>query len=152
MIKNHFYRVDAFGVRNYKARYLALLGFGSLYLIITLLALMLLYFESSADGTNITNFADAFWTLQMSASTIGFGDHYPVSLGGRLVVAFMFYIGVAAVGFIGALIAERIFGFADTTIKNRELRKQNEEILVHNRLLEEKLNTIIRHIEAKEKA
>lgn len=149
MIKKHFYRVDEFGVRNYKTRYLTLLGFGSLYLIITLLALILLYFESSTDGSNITNFADAFWTLQMSASTIGFGDHYPISLGGRLVVAIMFYIGVAAVGFIGALIAERIFGFADTSIKNRELRKQNADILKHNQLLEQKLDAIIQHIESR---
>ena len=79
----------------------------------------------------------------MSASTIGFGDHFPVSLGGRTVVAMMFYVGVGIVGFIGAQIADRVLGFADTNVKNRELRKQNAEILAHNKVLEKKLDSLI---------
>jgi len=145
------YRVDEFGVRNYKARYLALMSIGSLYLIIALFAFLLLHFERNIDGANISNYADAFWTLQMSASTIGFGDHFPVTFGGRLVVTLMFYIGIAIVGFISTIIAERIFGFSDTNIKNRELRQQNAEILTHNRMLEQKLNIIIQHIESEAK-
>jgi voltage-gated potassium channel len=148
MNKNTFYRLDEFGVRNYKTRYLALISIGSLYLVIALFAVLLLHFESSTDGANITNYADAFWTLQMSASTIGFGDHFPVSFGGRLIVTFMFYIGIGLVGFIGAIIADRMFGFADTSIKNRELRKQNAEILAYNQVLEQKLDTVIQHIES----
>jgi voltage-gated potassium channel len=148
MNKKTFYRLDEFGVRNYKTRYLALISIGSLYLVIALFAVLLLHFESSTDGANITNYADAFWTLQMSASTIGFGDHFPVSFGGRLIVTFMFYIGIGLVGFIGAIIADRIFGFADTSIKNRELRRQNAEILAYNQVLEQKLDTVIQHIES----
>lgn len=83
----------------------------------------------------------------MSASTIGFGDFYPVTLGGRMVVAGMFYIGVGIVGFIGALIAERVLGFADTNVKNRELRHQNAEILAHNIELEKKLDKMLERLE-----
>lgn len=85
----------------------------------------------------------------MSASTIGFGDFYPVSLGGRTLVALVFYFGVALVGFIGALLASSFFGFAETSVKNRELRKQNQEILDHNRLLEQKIDRLISQLEHK---
>jgi len=83
----------------------------------------------------------------MSASTIGFGDHFPVTLGGRMVVALMFYLGVGLVGFIGALIAERMLGFADTNVKNRELRQQNKDILAHNKELEKKLDLLMQRVE-----
>jgi voltage-gated potassium channel len=83
----------------------------------------------------------------MSASTIGFGDHFPVTVGGRMVVAAMFYVGVGLVGFIGALIAERMLGFADTNVKNRELRQQNSDILAHNKALEYKIDLLINRVE-----
>ncbi|WP_332874430.1 ion channel [Amphritea pacifica] len=54
------------------------------------------------------SYANACWALQMSASTIGFGDFYPVSQGGRIIVALMFYIGVRIVGFIGAQIDSKM--------------------------------------------
>jgi len=146
-----FYRVDEFGVRNYKSRYLALLSISALYLVISLFSVLLLHFETGVVGANITNYADAFWTLQMSASTIGFGDHYPISFGGRMIVTLMFYIGVGLVGFIGAIIAERIFGFADTSIKNRELRQQNAQILAYNQSLDKKLDLLIKQMESTEK-
>jgi len=139
--------VDEFGVLNYSGRFLAIIGIGALYSLIALFAFLLLYFEKDAPGTNISNYADAFWTLQMSASTIGFGDHFPVSLGGRTIVAIMFYIGIGLVGFIGALIAEKILGFANTNVRNRELRQQNENLLKHNQLLEHKIDSLIHHME-----
>ena len=142
-MKHYLYKVDAYGLRNYHTHILALLSVSFLYAMIAILALALLAFEQVDPNANINNYADAFWALQMSASTIGFGDFYPVTLGGRMIVAMPFYIGVGIVGFIGALIADRILGFADTSVKNRELRKQNQDILEHNKQLEKKLDKIL---------
>ena len=139
--------VDEYGILNYSRKFLALIAIGTLYGIIALFSLLLLYFEQQTSGSNITNYSDAFWTLQMSASTIGFGDHYPISFGGRFIVAIMFYIGVGLVGFIGALVAERIVGFANTNVRNRELRKQNEDLLKHNKQLEVKIDALIERME-----
>ncbi|MGB0466557.1 MAG: potassium channel family protein [Pontibacterium sp.] len=148
MKQTAFYTIDDYGVRNYRKRMLALVSVGGLYLIIALLSFLLLAFEAGAEGANINNYTDAFWTLQMSASTIGFGDHYPITIYGRAIVALMFYIGVGLVGFIGALIADRVLGFADTNVKNRELRKQNADILKHNQLLEAKIDLLVERVEA----
>ena len=142
-LSNKVYKTDEFDIKNYSAGFLALIAVAILYSVIALLSGVLLWFEVDVQNANITSYGDAFWTLQMSASTIGFGDHYPISLGGRTVVAMMFYIGVGIVGFIGAQIADRVLGFADTNVKNRELRKQNAEILAHNKVLEKKLDSLI---------
>ena len=146
-LPKNMHTVDEFGIQNYSGKFLAIIAVGTLYGTITLFAFLLLYFEQQAGGSNITNYADAFWTLQMSASTIGFGDHFPVSFGGRIIVALMFYIGVGLVGFIGALVADKIVGFANTNVRNRELRKQNDELLKHNKLLEQKIDTLIEHMD-----
>ena len=146
-MNKHIYKTDKYGIRNYSLLALGAAGVCFLYSVIALLALALQHFEGVALNSNINSYVDAFWTLQMSASTIGFGDHFPVTIGGRMVVALMFYVGVGLVGFIGALIAERILGFADTNIKNRELRQQNSDILMHNKELEKKIDLLIERVE-----
>jgi voltage-gated potassium channel len=146
-MNQRLYKTDQYGIRNYSLLALGAAGVGLLYSVIAILALVLLHFENGASNSNINTYVDAFWTLQMSASTIGFGDHYPVTIGGRTVVALMFYVGVGLVGFIGALIAERMLGFADTNVKNRELRHQNTEILAHNKQLEQKIDQLLIRVE-----
>tara|TARA_B110000503_G_scaffold138890_1_gene225966 strand:- start:1749 stop:2207 length:459 start_codon:yes stop_codon:yes gene_type:complete len=146
-MNKYIYKTDEYGIRNYSLLALGASGVCLLYSVIGLLALVLLHFEAGAPNSNINIYVDAFWTLQMSASTIGFGDHYPVTVGGRMVVAVMFYVGVGLVGFIGALIAERMLGFTDTNIKNRELRQQNGDILAHNKQLEKKIDHLLVRVE-----
>jgi voltage-gated potassium channel len=141
------FTVDEFGVKNYNSFYLLLITIGVLYGVIALLSIPLFHYESEISSSNIKTYKDAFWTLQMSASTIGFGDFFPVSFEGRIIVAAMFYIGVGMVGFVGAQFVNKFVGFSDTNVKNRELRKQNKEILAHNLLLEEKIDVLIDKIE-----
>ncbi len=141
------FTVDEFGVKNYNSFYLLLITIVVLYAVIALLSIPLFHYESAINSSNIKTYRDAFWTLQMSASTIGFGDFFPVSFEGRIIVAAMFYIGVGMVGFVGAQFVNKFVGFSDTNVKNRELRKQNKEILAHNILLEKKIDVLIDKIE-----
>jgi len=148
-MKSH--SVDKYGIKNYNTGYLLILALLVLYITIGLLSFGLVHYESMAENSNISSYKDAFWTLQMSASTIGFGDFYPVTLEGRLIVAAMFYLGVGLVGFIGAQFIDRFVGFSDTNVKNRELRQQNKEIIAQNKVLDEKLNNLLTKIEHLEK-
>lgn len=145
------YHIDEFGVKNYNSFYVLLLTLLTLYLIMALGAYALLYVEQKAEGSNILSYADAFWALQMSASTIGFGDHYPITNIGRIIVMLMFYIGVGMMGFIGAQFINKFFGFTNTSVKNRELRQQNQEILEHNQALEDKLDQLLAELADKKK-
>lgn len=140
------YSVDEYGVKNYSTLYLAFITLIILYLIIGAFSVALLHFEQSASNANIVTYGDAFWTLMMSASTIGFGDHYPVTAPGRIIIAAMFYIGVGMVGFIGGQFVNKFVGFSDTNVKNRELRRQNAEILEHNKKLEKKIDHLLKEV------
>jgi hypothetical protein len=44
----------------------------------------------------------------------------------------MFILGGGILGGVGAVIANKVCGLADTNIKNRELRQQNDEIIAQN--------------------
>ena len=142
------YTVDEFGVKNYNSLYLLIITIIVLYGIIAILSYPLHMYEASVEASNIKSYKDAFWTLQMSASTIGFGDFYPVTFEGRIIVAAMFYIGVGMVGFVGAQFVNKFVGFSDTNVKNRELRKQNDDILAHNKALEQKIDVLVEKVES----
>lgn len=139
MEKSNLYKTDEFGVKNYHYKTIASLSlfiFAALNLslgYITYLA------EVSAIDSPVQNYVDAVWLMIMSSSTIGFGDVYPITLIGRVAVFVMFILGVGILGGAGAIFANKIFGFADTNIKNRELRKQNEEIIAQNLKIYKKL-------------
>lgn len=148
MEKSNLFKVDEFGVKNYNYGIIAVLSFVLFAVINIGLGYITFIAETDVVGSPVKNYADAFWLMLMSSTTIGFGDVYPITLVGRTAVFTMFILGVGILGGVGAVFANKIFGFADTNIKNRELRKQNEQILEQNdkiyqklTMLEDKLNT-----------
>lgn len=148
MEKSNLYKVDEFGVKNYNYGILALLSFALFGVINISLGYITFIAETNVVGSPVKNYADAFWLMLMSSTTIGFGDVYPITLVGRIAVFVMFILGVGILGGVGAVFANRIFGFADTSIKNRELRKQNDEILLQNEKIYQKLSDLENKLEA----
>lgn len=151
MEKSHLYKEDEFGIKNYNY---GILGFLSLVLFSVLnivLGYVTFLAETGVLDSPVQNYGDALWLMLMSSTTIGFGDVYPITFVGRSAVFIMFILGVGILGGVGAVFANKVFGFADTNIKNRELRKQNEEIFAQNikihqtlEKLEEKLESLIK--------
>jgi len=52
-------------------------------------------FEEGAPGANIETAGDALWWGYVTATTVGYGDYFPVTMGGRLVGFLMLTVGVA---------------------------------------------------------
>ena len=148
MEKSNLYKVDEFGVKNYNYGVLGLLSFLLFATINMSLGYITYLAETSVTGSPVNDYADAFWLMLMSSTTIGFGDVYPITLIGRISVFIMFILGVGILGGVGAVFANKIFGFADTNIKNRELRKQNEQILVQNEKIYQKLAFLENQLES----
>ena len=123
------FKVDEFGIKEWHPMSKIVLGLVILYTYISIAAIPLYYAEISSVNANVSSYRDAFWLLQMAASTIGFGDVYPTTEIGRAIVAFSFYVGVGIAGFIGGTIAGLFTDFTDKSVQNRELRRQNEQII-----------------------
>lgn len=65
-------------------------------------------FERSAAGSNIVTFGDAIWWATETVSTVGYGDFYPVTIGGRIVAVILFINGIALLSAVTATIATKV--------------------------------------------
>ncbi|MGZ4575061.1 MAG: potassium channel family protein [Mycobacteriaceae bacterium] len=61
--------------------------------------------ERGSPNSNINTFSDAAWWASTTVTTVGYGDHYPVTGQGRLVAVALMITGVALLGVITAAIA-----------------------------------------------
>ncbi|MFI3246008.1 MAG: potassium channel family protein [Ferrimonas sp.] len=130
MEKSGLYSIDDYGVKEYNYLFLGICSCAVYAAIEMFFGTLLYWFEAGHPQVTIKTWADAVWLMVMSSTTIGFGDFYPVTTFGRVCVFINFCLGVGILGAVGAIFANKIFGFADTGIKNRELRKQNADIIV----------------------
>lgn len=64
-------------------------------LVLEVVGLLQLRFEEDAPGANITTAGDALWWGYVTATTVGYGDQFPVTVGGRIVGFLMLTVGVA---------------------------------------------------------
>jgi voltage-gated potassium channel len=122
---------------------------GTLYLVVFLgiftlefAGLLELHFEEDAAGANITTAGDALWWGYVTATTVGYGDQYPVTPGGRLVGLFMLTIGVALFATFSGFLANT---FLSASRKRRapapETQVENTTLREVERLLEEQERT-----------
>jgi voltage-gated potassium channel len=61
--------------------------------------------ERDAKAANIKSFGDAVWWAITTVTTVGYGDRYPVTAGGRAVAAVLMIGGIALLGIVTAAIA-----------------------------------------------
>lgn len=148
MEKSHLYKVDEFGVKNYNYGVLGGLSLALFALLNVGLGYVTFLAETSVIDSPVQSYPDALWLMLMSSTTIGFGHIYPITLIGRAAVFIMFILGVGILGGVGAVFANKIFGFADTNIRNRELRKQNEDIFAQNIEIHKKLEKLEEKLES----
>jgi voltage-gated potassium channel len=75
-------------------------------LVIILVAAGLeLAFEHQARGATIHNYGDALWWAIVTVTTVGYGDKYPVTAGGRGVAVALMLVGIGLIGVLTATIA-----------------------------------------------
>ncbi|MDD5170292.1 MAG: NAD-binding protein [Syntrophales bacterium] len=73
--------------------------------VIFLSAFAVFYFEHLQTNSNIVSFWDGIWWTVVTMGTVGYGDKYPVTLGGQFVGIFLIFTGIGLMSLITATVA-----------------------------------------------
>jgi voltage-gated potassium channel len=73
--------------------------------IVIVCAALELAFEQHAHDSTIHNLGDALWWASVTVTTVGYGDKYPASAGGRGVAVVLMLVGIGLVGVLTATVA-----------------------------------------------
>jgi len=78
-----------------------MISFGSAAVLIT---------EHQDPGANITTAEDALWWAIVTTTTVGYGDHYPVTTAGRVVASILMITGIGLFGTLSGVAAGFFLG------------------------------------------
>jgi len=92
----------------------------TLPLVLYVSALSALEAERYAEGSNIKTFGEAFWWSLVSVTTVGYGDHFPVTDSGRATATFLMFIGIGLFSALTALLAAWVLGQDKVNAKENE--------------------------------
>jgi voltage-gated potassium channel len=78
---------------------------GSTSLVLFVVSMAVLDAERGANGATITTFGDAVWWAMTTVTTVGYGDRYPITAGGRFIAGGLMLAGIALLGIVTASLA-----------------------------------------------
>jgi len=90
-------------------------------------AWLVLLFEERAKGSNIHDYPDALWWAIVTVTTVGYGDRYPVTEGGRIVAAVLMLVGIGLIGVLTATVAS-VFVKEHTDANKEEFKKGHADL------------------------
>lgn len=83
--------------------------FGAVALIILFLASVgIYYFENPEQPENFSSVFDSMWWAMATLTTVGYGDVYPITAGGRIFTFFVLAVGLGVVAVPTGLIASAL--------------------------------------------
>ncbi|WP_437101216.1 potassium channel family protein [Streptomyces kronopolitis] len=100
--------------------------------------------ESGAPHANITSFPKGLWWAIETATTVGYGDFYPVTLWGRIIASLLMLSAITAFGVITAALATWFVGRAE-----QDLARLGKTVGSHAREDAEALRTELHTLHAR---
>ncbi|HET9656534.1 MAG TPA: potassium channel family protein [Kineosporiaceae bacterium] len=88
--------------------------------------------ERNRPDSNLNSWGDSIWWAVTTITTVGYGEHYPVTVWGRVIAVCVMVSGVTIIGAVAAIVA---FGFAG------RLAERLEEAVSH-------VESQVEHVEA----
>ncbi len=137
-----------------RSRYTAFITILLLIIVLATASVLVLEFESRSPGARITTGWDAFWYSIVTITTVGYGDYYPVTTGGRITGMFIMVAGVGLIGVLASLLSNLLMGSPDAPIdeevpepkaapaENTEISEIKKELAEMRELLEKIANGV----------
>jgi len=129
-------------------RFLAILGHRGLFRVLLaavglvfLGAWLDLLFENHASGSNIHSYHDALWWAVVTVTTVGYGDRFPVTEGGRAVAVVLMLVGIGLIGTLTATVAS-FFVQEHADANKDELKAAHEDLGVRLSEMDDRLGRI----------
>ena len=89
------------------------LGSAAMYGLVLMLCCALVVYAVEPESSGFATFGDAMWWAIVSFTTVGYGDLYPVTVGGRIAAVFLMIGGVALIGTLAATLGSFFSGGGD---------------------------------------
>ena len=103
-------------------------------LLMVFASVAILHFESEPES-NIKTAEDAVWWSIATVTTVGYGDHYPVTWEGRMVAVVLMLLGMCLVGVLSGVFAS--WFMAPMAAENRgEIEQLHVEIAALRKAIE----------------
>jgi voltage-gated potassium channel len=90
-------------------------------------AWVVLLFEKHVPNSNIHSYPDALWWAVVTVTTVGYGDRFPVTAGGRAVAVILMLIGIGLIGVLTATVAS-FFVQEHTDANKAQLQAAHEDL------------------------
>jgi voltage-gated potassium channel len=110
-------------------------------------AWLVLLFEENAKGSNIHNYPDALWWAIVTVTTVGYGDRYPTTEGGRAVAVILMLVGIGLIGVLTATVAS-VFIKEHTDANKQEFRKGHADLGQRLSVISDRLADVERRLGA----
>lgn len=110
-------------------------------------AWLVLLFEENAKNSNIHDYPDALWWAIVTVTTVGYGDRYPVTEGGRIVAVVLMLVGIGLIGVLTATVAS-LFIKEHADANKEELKKSHADLGVQLSIISERLADVERRLGA----
>lgn len=108
--------------------------FGSMIILAILIlefgGIAMLHFESANPNANITTAGDALWWGIVTIATVGYGDKYPITPGGRAVGTATILVGVALFSTIAAFLATAFISRGKQVEEKEAAEAEKSEVLL----------------------
>jgi voltage-gated potassium channel len=110
-------------------------------------AWLVLLFDENAKGSNIHSYPDALWWAIVTVTTVGYGDRFPVTDGGRAVAVVLMLVGIGLIGILTATVAS-VFIKEHTDANRQEYQKGHADLGQRLSVISDRLADVERRLGA----
>ncbi|MGF1731927.1 potassium channel family protein [Photobacterium kasasachensis] len=121
-----------------------------LTILVTVGSAMILMLEGNDPESNIHSAGDALWWVFVTISTVGYGDHFPVTTLGKILAAVIILCGVGLFGMVAGLVSSLISDPEKQQQKDAARHEEEwQQMLASQQLLLKRIDDLEQRLSAK---